>query len=116
MPELRKLIRTKSEGFRPYNRYGISLKGLQWLPLSKEEMNQEIYLIRFEPGSQSHRHVHDGSEQFLVLDGDLTDDDGVVFKTGDFVRFEPGSEHSSYSEHGCTLLVILTGGRNRLLP
>ena len=29
-----------------------------------------------------------------MLDGELTDTDGKIFKKGDFVTFEPGSKHS----------------------
>ena len=112
--DLRKLIRTPEEKFQTYNRYGKTLPGVEWLPLSGgAEANKEVYLIRFSPGSRSHPHIHQGSEEFLVLEGELTDHDGVVFRSGDFVRFEPGSEHWSFSEKGCTLLVILAGGTNR---
>ena len=114
---LRSLIRTPDEKFQTYNRYGKTLPGVEWLPLSGgAEANKEVYLIRFGPGSRSHPHIHQGSEEFLVLDGELTDHDGMVFQSGDFVRFDPGSEHWSYSENGCTLLVILAGGTNRPVP
>jgi len=115
--DLRKLIRTPEEKFQTYNRYGKTLPGVEWLPLSGgAEANKEVYLIRFSPGSRSHPHIHQGSEEFLVLDGELTDHDGMVFQSGDFVRFDQGSEHWSFSEKGCTLLVILAGGTNRPLP
>ena len=111
---LRSLIHTPDEKFQTYNRYGKTLPGVEWLPLSGgAEADKEVYLIRFGPGSRSHPHIHQGSEEFLVLDGELTDHDGMVFQSGDFVRFDPGSEHWSYSENGCTLLVILAGGTNR---
>ena len=114
---LRSLIRTPDEKFQTYNRYGKTLPGVEWLPLSGgAEADKEVYLIRFGPGSRSHPHIHQGSEEFLVLDGELTDHDGMVFQTGDFVRFESGSEHWSFSEKGCTLLVILAGGTNRPIP
>ena len=114
---LRSLIRTPDEKFQTYNRYGKTLPGVEWLPLSGgAEADKEVYLIRFGPGSRSHPHIHQGSEEFLVLDGELTDHDGMVFRSGDFVRFEPSSEHWSFSENGCTLLVILSGGTNRPLP
>ena len=114
---LRSLIRTSDEKFQTYNRYGKTLPGVEWLPLSGgAEADKEVYLIRFGPGSRSHPHIHQGSEEFLVLDGELTDHDGMVFQSGDFVRFDPGSEHWSYSENGCTLLVILAGGTNRPVP
>ena len=116
-PVLRKLIRTPEQEFRAYDRYGKTLSGVKWLPLSGgAEADKEVYLIRFGPGSRSHPHIHQGSEEFLVLDGELTDDDGMVFRRGDFVRFEPGSEHSSFSKEGCTLLVILAGGTNQPVP
>ena len=116
-PVLRKLIRTPNQKFQTYNRYGKTLPGVEWLPLSGgANVGKEVYLIRFGPGSRSHPHVHRGSEEFLVLDGKLTDHDGMVFQSGDFVRFNPGSEHWSYSEKGCTLLVILAGGTNRPVP
>ena len=116
-PVLRKLIRTQEQKFRAYNRYGKTLPGVEWLPLSGgAEVCKEVYLIRFGPGSRSHPHIHQGSEEFLVLDGELTDDDGMVFRPGDFVRFEPGSKHSSFSKEGCTLLVILAGGTNQPVP
>ena len=114
---LRSLIRTRDQKFLPYSRYGKTLPGVEWLPLSGgAETDNEVYLIRFGPGSRSHPHIHQGSEEFLVLDGELTDHDGMVFRSGDFVRFEPSSEHWSFSEKGCTLLVILSGGTNRPLP
>ena len=113
----RSLIRTPDAKFQTYNRYGKTLPGVEWLPLSGgAEADKEVYLIRFGPGSRSHPHIHHGSEEFLVLDGELTDHDGMVFRSGDFVRFEPSSEHWSFSENGCTLLVILSGGTNRPLP
>ena len=113
----RSLIRTPDAKFQTYYRYGKTLPGVEWLPLSGgAEADKEVYLIRFGPGSRSHPHIHHGSEEFLVLDGELTDHDGMVFQTGDFVRFEPGSEHWSFSEKGCTLLVILAGGTNQPVP
>ena len=47
-----------------------------------------------DPGAKSLPHEHNGFEEFLMLDGELTDPDGKVFKKGDFVTFEPGSEHT----------------------
>ena len=114
---LRSLIRTRDQKFQTYSRYGKPLPGVEWLPLSGgAETDNEVYLIRFGPGSRSHPHIHQGSEEILVLDGELTDHDGMVFRSGDFVRFEPSSEHWSFSENGCTLLVILSGGTNRPIP
>ena len=55
-----------------------------------------------------------GHEEFLMLDGELIDCDGQVFKRGDYVHFQPGSKHSSTTPKGCTLLVILRGNNRTL--
>ena len=113
---LRNLIQTGKQPFLPYERYGSKLAGVEWLPLSGgKDMEKEVYLIRFAPGSRSHPHIHQGTEEFLMLEGELTDDDGTVFQAGAFVRFGPNSEHSSFSENGCTALVVLSGGTNKAL-
>ena len=112
---LRSVIPTGDGNFRPYDRYGVELPGMSWLPLSlNAEENLDLFLLKFEPGAQSYPHEHMAAEQFLMMEGTLTDCDGHVFKAGDFVRFEPGSEHHSVSEGGCLILVILRD-RNRPL-
>ena len=44
-----------------------------------------------------------------MVEGELTDSDGKIFKKGDFVTFEPGSSHSSYTKDGCLILVFMRG-------
>ena len=113
--EKRRIIETIHEYFSPYNRYGAATSGLKWLPLSKDEkLEHEVFIVRFEPESCSSLHKHRGYEEFYVIDGELIDDDGKVFKKGDYVKFEKGTEHSSHSLTGCTLLVILYAGTNEL--
>ena len=111
--ERRRIIETEHEYFSPYNRYGTVSSGLKWLPLSKDEkLEHEVFIVQFEPESPSSLHKHNGYEEFYVIDGELIDDDGKVFKKGDYIKFEKGSQHSSYSKRGCTLLVILYAGTN----
>ena len=113
--ERRKIIETENENFSPYNRYGLVSNGLKWIPLSKDEkLVHEVFILRFEPGSSSVLHKHKGFEEFYVIDGKLIDDDGKVFKKGDYIKFEKGTQHSSHSKTGCTLLVILYAGTNEL--
>tara|TARA_B100000945_G_scaffold241081_1_gene197138 strand:+ start:48 stop:398 length:351 start_codon:yes stop_codon:yes gene_type:complete len=113
--ERRRIIKTEEKYFSPYNRYGAVSSGLKWLPLSKyEKLEQEVFIVQFEPESSSSLHTHKGYEEFYVIDGELIDDDGKVFKKGDYVKFEKGTEHKSHSKTGCTLLVILYAGTNEL--
>ena len=44
-----------------------------------------------------------------MLDGELIDPDGKVFKKGDLITFPPGSTHSSYTKDGCLVLVFMRG-------
>ena len=113
----RTILATADAAFLPYERYGAPIEGLSWLPLSGGAGDgYESYLIRFAPGARSRPHRHEGTEEFMVLEGELHDSDGTRFRAGDFVRFEPGSEHWSHSPEGCLLLVVLRGGTNRALP
>jgi anti-sigma factor ChrR (cupin superfamily) len=105
----------KGREFRPYDRYGVPIEGLSWMPLRFDaETGTGSYLIRFEPGAASLPHEHGGVEEFVILDGYLIDADGRRFETGEVVSFPPGSRHHSSAPEGCTLAVFLRG-RNRLL-
>ena len=114
--EKRQIIETKDEELLAYNRYGKICSGLKWLPLSKDEnLEHEVFIIHFEADSSSNLQHHNGCEEFYVLEGELIDADGKLFKKGDYIKFEKNTEHSSYSKKGCTLLVILYGGMNELI-
>jgi hypothetical protein len=45
-------------------------------------------------------------EEFLILEGELIDSDGRVFKRGDFVSYDAGTRHHSRSERGCLIVVF----------
>jgi len=62
-----------------------------------------------DQGAKSLPHTHTGFEEFLMLEGELTDEDGKVFKKGEFVTFEPGTTHSSHTKNGCLILVFMRG-------
>jgi len=114
--QLRQIIDTNTDKFRPYDRYGLAVSGMHWLPLSGELLNGkfECFMLRMEAGAVSKPHEHMGHEEFLVLDGVLVDCDGTEYKNGDFVRLLPGSRHSSHTPNGCSLLVILRGNNRAL--
>ena len=113
---LRRIVATRGDSFKPYDRYGDPIAGMSWIPLSGELANGEFecFLLRMDAGSQSKPHEHTGYEEFLVIDGQLIDCDGKAFNAGDFVSFRPGSKHSSHSSEGCTLLVLLRGNNRSL--
>ena len=93
--------------FQQYDLEGPVQPEMSWLPISyRKESGVGSYLMRMEPGAETIAHDHPGYEEFVVLEGELIDSDGAVFKTGDFVSFAPGTRHSSRTETGCVLAVF----------
>ena len=66
-----------------------------------------FHLFRMAPGTTTETHRHTGDEEWFVLEGDLTDNDGTRYEPGDLVWMKEGTEHHSYSEKGCTLVVYI---------
>jgi anti-sigma factor ChrR (cupin superfamily) len=91
----------------PYDLEGPVQPEMSWLPLSYDRVRGEgSYYMRMQPGAKTVAHDHRGFEEFLVLEGELIDDDGSVFAQGDFVSFKPGTRHHSWTKTGCLLLVF----------
>ena len=107
----RKITNLYNVKFTPFDNYGAPIPGMSWHKISYDKKNagQGTYLLKMEPNAKSLPHVHTGFEEFLMLDGELTDVDKKIFKKGDFITFEPGSTHSSYTKDGCLILVFMRG-------
>ncbi len=73
------------------------------------ETGQGSYLYKMGPGARSNPHQHCGPEEFFMLEGELTDCDGHVYRKGDFVSLAAGSKHDSTSHSGCTIIVTHRG-------
>lgn len=105
---LRRVIGRDDLAFRPYDRYGPVIPGMSWHPVTDDrESGEATYFLKFEPGARSRPHEHVMTEEFLMLEGELVDCDGRVFRQGDFVSYRPGSKHWSHSTQGCLMLVFL---------
>ena len=65
-----------------------------------------FYIYRMPPGTESEPHLHPGSEEFLMLEGELIDHDGTVYRKGDLVWLGPGTVHNSRTETGCLIAVF----------
>jgi len=107
----RKITNLDDIEFIPFDNYGTVVPGMSWhkISYSKKNNGQGTYVLKMEPGTKSLPHEHTGFEEFLMLDGELTDPDGKIFKKGDFITFEPGSKHSSHTINGCLVLVFMRG-------
>ena len=101
--------------FEPFDNYGKPIEGMSWHKISYEkEKGQGSYILKMDPGAKSIPHEHVNYEEFYMLDGELIDADGKIFKKGDFISFEPGSKHSSFTEKGCLILVFMRS-RNKTI-
>jgi len=107
----RKITDLYNVKFKPFDNYGVTVPGMNWYKISykRENGGHGSYLLKMDPGARSLPHEHTGFEEFLMLDGELVDSDGKVFKKGDFITFEPKSIHSSFTKDGCLILVFMRG-------
>ena len=108
---IRKITNLTNVEFVPFDNYGLIIPGMNWHKISYNKKNggYGTYLLKMDPGAKSLPHTHTGFEEFLILDGELIDEDSKVFKKGEFVTFEPGTTHSSHTINGCLVLVFMRG-------
>ena len=94
--------------FVPFDNYGTPIPGMSWHKITyNQKIGQGTYILKMEPGAKSKLHEHTNFEEFIILDGELTDLDNNVFKKGEIITYEPGSIHSSYTKNGCLILVFM---------
>jgi anti-sigma factor ChrR (cupin superfamily) len=85
------------------------LPGITMKPLYADAARQTV-LVRIAAGVHYPKHRHVGTEECLVLEGDLNMND-IRLKKGDFIVNPDGAEHlDTWSEEGC--LLLLTGSLN----
>ncbi len=73
-----------------------------------------FHVYKMDPGSTTAPHQHTGNEEFLILSGELIENDGTVYKEGDLVWLKKGTEHSSYTETGCVMAVYIETAEQEL--
>ena len=101
--------------FEPFDNYGKPIDKISWHKISyNKKSGQGSYILKMDPGAKTLAHEHVNYEEFYILDGELKDADGQVFKKGDFVTFEPGSTHSSYTKKGCLILVFMRSRNKKI--
>lgn len=70
------------------------------------EVAQATSIVRYAPGSSFPPHAHDKGEEYLVLEGIFSDQQGD-FGTGTYVRNPPTSRHAPFTREGCVIFVKL---------
>ena len=104
----RKITNPFDVKFVPFDNYGTPIPGMSWHKITYNQKTGEgTYILKMDPGAQSKFHEHTNFEEFIMLDGELTDPVNNIFKKGDIITYEPGSKHSSYTKNGCLILVFM---------
>ncbi|WP_232821298.1 cupin domain-containing protein [Oceanimonas marisflavi] len=82
--------------------------GVWRYPLEREaaESGHVTSLVRFQPGAVFPEHEHPLGEEFWVLEGTFSDENGD-YEAGSYVRHPPGSRHQAFSREGCVIFVKL---------
>ena len=71
-----------------------------------DEVARATTIVRYAPGSNFSSHVHDGGEEFIVLEGVFQDEHGD-YPAGSYIRNPPTSSHTPGSAPGCVIFVKL---------
>jgi quercetin dioxygenase-like cupin family protein len=98
----------KTTRFKPYGVDGKVLADQSYLQLDETfPESAGFYIYRMEPGASSQPHDHTCHESFLMIEGELIDNDRYVYKPGDFVPLKQGTQHNSYTKTGATISVCV---------
>jgi len=71
-----------------------------------DEVARATTIVRYAPGSNFSSHIHDGGEEFIVLEGVFQDEHGD-YPAGSYIRNPPTSNHTPGSAPGCVIFVKL---------
>ena len=108
--DLRKDANINNLNWELLNQPGLPGENVWWFNLSYDPKSGEgSYLYKMGPNARSNPHEHMGPEEFFILKGDLVDNDGYIYKEGDFVSLGGGSKHYSHSPSGCVIVVTHRG-------
>jgi len=111
----RVVVNIAEAAFTPFTADGEELPGQSVLQLDDSfPLGVGFHIYRMAPGSSSQPHEHTCAEQFLVLDGEVAEHDGTVYRKGDFVLLKKGTRHSSFTRTGCTLAVFISSAEKNL--
>lgn len=71
-----------------------------------DEVARATSIVRYAPGSHFSPHIHEGGEEFIVLEGVFQDEHGD-YPAGYYIRNPPTTRHTPSSQQGCTIFVKL---------
>lgn len=108
-PRARTVVNIHTADYRHWtNEDGSELRDQSFLQLDDSfPPGSGFYIYRMEPGAVTTPHEHTCRENFLILEGELVDNDGYRYRPGDFVMLDEGTQHSSTAPGGCLIAVFV---------
>jgi len=99
----RVVIHTQAQPWIPSPTNGVERRPLDRIGA---EVARATSLVKYDANSAFPPHVHSGGEEYLVVEGIFSDEDGDHI-AGSYVRNPVGSKHAPHTKEGCTILVKL---------
>lgn len=93
--------------FEPFVNEGGETDGYAFQHDHHRSLGTGFHIYKMDPGYTTIPHQHNGHEEFFLISGDLTDNDGTEYRPGDLVWLKDGTQHCSYSRNGCLLVVYI---------
>ena len=85
----------------------VGVKRMMFERRGDEVARRATSCVRYAPGSEFKPHSHPGGEEYIVLDGTFSDQQGD-FSQGWYVRNPVGSVHAPFTKDGCEIFVKLS--------
>lgn len=93
--------------FEPFINSNGEADGLAFQLDRSKRLGTGFHIYKMDPGYTTIPHQHRGNEEFFIISGDLTDNDGTVYRAGDLVLMKDGTQHCSHTENGCVIVVYI---------
>lgn len=107
-PEDRRVVNIHEAEYTPFLSDGVEDGSVLQLN-DANRLGSGFHIYKMEPGDTTVAHEHLSDEEFLMLEGEIFDHDGVRYGPGDLVWLRKGTKHFSHSPNGCLIAVYLEG-------
>ena len=104
-PEKRRVVNIDSGEFLPFYDDQGRKDGEVLQVNPNKKIGYGFHVYRMPPGHTTTAHVHQGDEEFLILEGEIIDHDGYRYGKGDLVWLEAKTMHNSYTPNGALIAV-----------
>ncbi len=93
---------------KDHNWVASPMPGVERMMLDRigDEVARATTIVRYAQGSAFSAHMHEGGEEFIVLEGVFEDEHGA-FPVGSYIRNPPGSSHTPSAPQGAVIFVKL---------